>query len=57
LAAIRAEPKARERGGFLFLLWSGKQLAISPTAGRPNITKFAHKTLIYVAMNPFRKHL
>jgi len=38
-----------------FLL-SGEQRAISPTSGRPNFTKFAHKTWIYVAMNPVGKH-
>jgi len=32
---------------------SGKQLAISPTSGRPNFMKFAHNTWICVAMNPF----
>ena len=41
---------------FCFFL-SGKQRAISRTSSRPNFTKFAHNTWIYVAMNPFGKHL
>jgi len=35
---------------------SGKQYAISPTSGRPNFTKFAHKTWIWEVVNPFGKH-
>jgi len=32
------------------------QVSIATTSGRPNFTKFAHNTWIYVAMNPFGKH-
>jgi len=32
---------------------SGKQRAILPTSSRPNFTKFAHKTWIRKAVNPF----
>jgi len=35
---------------------SGKQRAVSSISGQPNFLKFAHKTWIYVAMNPLRKH-
>ena len=56
LGTIRAEARAGERVEILFFL-SGKQPAISRTFGLPNFAKFAHKTWIYVAMNPFGKHL
>jgi len=49
LGAIRAEATARERSDICFL-W-GNQRATSLTSGRPNFTKFAHKTWICVAMN------
>jgi len=55
LGAIRAEAEARERGDFLFFLW-GKWRTTLTTSGRPNSTKFAHKTWICVAMNPFGTH-
>jgi len=55
LGAIRAEARARERGEILFL--SGKQRTTLPISGRPNITKFAYKTWIGVAMNPFKTEL
>jgi len=48
----RSESSSVSRNFFL----SGKQHSISPTCGRPNCTKFAHKTWIYVRMNLFGKH-
>jgi len=50
---ISESKRARRFFGFF---WSGEQRTISPTSGRPNIVKFARKTWIYVAMNPFGKH-
>jgi len=52
--ARSAQKRERESEQKFFL--SGKQRAISQTSGRPNFTKFAHNTWIYVAMNPFGKH-
>jgi len=53
------DPRKSESGrasrNFAFL--SGKQRAILQTSGRPNFTKFVHKTWIYVAINLFGKHL
>jgi len=54
MGAIRAEERAGARAEILFFFVC-EQGAISPTSGWPNFTKFAHKTWIYVAMNPFRK--
>jgi len=53
LGAIRAEAKA---GAQAEIFLSGEQRATSPTSGRPNFTKIAHKTWIYVANNRFGKH-
>jgi len=47
----RSESGSASRN-FVFFLWA-KQRAISPISGQTNFTKFAHKTWIYVAMNPF----
>jgi len=56
LADVGWDPRRSERDGanrnFVFFV-SGKQRAISPTSGRPNFTKFAHKTWIREAVNPF----
>jgi len=52
LGAIHAEARATERAE-IFL--SGKQRATS-ASGRPNFTKFAHKTWSREAVNPFEKH-
>jgi len=46
--ARSVQKREREREPNFFL--SGEQRAISQTSGRPNFTKFAHKTWIYVAM-------
>jgi len=54
--ARSAQKREREREPKFCFFLSDKQRAISPTSGRPNFTKFAYQTWIYVRMNPVGKH-
>ena len=51
LGAIRAEARAGDLGGFVFL--SGKQRTTLLISGQRNFMKFAHKTWFCDVVNPF----